>query len=135
MLIIILMCRLCSWEILYFTLLQEITHFLLLYNVKGLKSLGSLFPNMAVIRGTQSWVYSSEHYSLMVFGMPDLEELALVSLTNILSGSVRIEKNSNLCFMDTIDWNRTMSSSARLFYSSNNQICADWWVFVITLIK
>jgi len=33
-----------------------------------------------------------------------LQELGLYALTNILRGSVRIEKNPLLCFVDTVNW-------------------------------
>ena len=36
--------------------------------------------------------------------MPDLKELGLVSLTSIRRGSVRIEKNPNLCYADNTNW-------------------------------
>lgn len=40
-----------DYEHLQFPLLTEITEFLLLYRVNGLKSLGQLFPNLRVIHG------------------------------------------------------------------------------------
>ena len=36
--------------------------------------------------------------------MPDMEDLGLVSLRSIVRGAVRIEKNPQLCYVDTIDW-------------------------------
>jgi hypothetical protein len=33
-----------------------------------------------------------------------LQELGLYSLTDILRGGVRIEKNPLLCFVDTVNW-------------------------------
>ena len=36
--------------------------------------------------------------------MPDLQELGLVSLTSIRRGSVRIEKNPNLCYGNNTNW-------------------------------
>jgi len=35
-----------------------------------------------------------------------LQELGLYSLTDILRGGVRIEKNPLLCFVDTVSWDR-----------------------------
>ncbi|NP_001291521.1 insulin-like peptide receptor [Solenopsis invicta] len=80
--------------------LVEITDFLLLYRVNGLKTIGQLFPNLAVIRGNSLIM----NYALMAFEMMHLQEIGLHSLTNILRGSVHFEKNPMLCFVDTIDW-------------------------------
>lgn len=41
------------------------------------------------------------------------QEIGLRSLTNIQRGSVFIERNPNLCFVDTIDWAR-IAYSGRL---------------------
>ena len=44
------------------------------------------------------------NYALVVSNLSHLQEVALASLTHILRGSVRIEKNRNLCFVHTVDW-------------------------------
>lgn len=80
--------------------LREITGYLLLYRVQGLRSLRTLFPNLAVIRGHSLFF----NYALVIFEMRHLQEIGLASLTHILRGSVRIEKNPLLCYVDTIDW-------------------------------
>ncbi|XP_069673154.1 insulin-like receptor isoform X2 [Periplaneta americana] len=89
-----------SFANLSFPELREITHYLLLYRVNGLRSLGKLFPNLAVIRGETLFL----NYALVVFEMINLQELGLYSLTDILRGGVRIEKNPLLCFVDTVEW-------------------------------
>ncbi|GJQ69970.1 InR [Trypoxylus dichotomus] len=80
--------------------LTEITDYLLLFRVSGLLSLGQLFPNLVVIRGYQLLF----GYSFVVFEMPSLQEINLYSLTDIVRGSIRIDKNPSLCFVETIDW-------------------------------
>ena len=80
--------------------LLEITDYILLYRVYGLRSLAHIFPNLSIIRG-QNLFYN---YALVVFEMPVLEELGLRSMTRILRGAVRIEKNPHLCYIDTVDW-------------------------------
>lgn len=80
--------------------LREITDFLLMYRVNGLRSLAQLFPNLAVIRG-QNLFYA---YAFIVFEMSSLQEIGLYSLTDILHGAIRIDKNPSLCFVDSIDW-------------------------------
>lgn len=81
--------------------LTEITDYLLLYRVNGLRSLGHIFPNLAVIRG-QSLFFT---YALVIFEMSSLQEIALYSLTDITQGLVRIDKNPSLCFANSIEWN------------------------------
>nr|BBI47313.1 insulin-like peptide receptor 1 [Gnatocerus cornutus] len=80
--------------------LTEITDYLLLYRVNGLRSIGTLFPNLSVIRGRNTF-YT---YSFVVFEMSTLQEIGLYSLTNITHGFIRIDKNPSLCFVNSIDW-------------------------------
>ncbi|XP_040190512.1 insulin receptor-related protein-like isoform X2 [Rana temporaria] len=83
-----------------FPRLTMITEYLLLFRVYGLESLQELFPNLSIIRGTDLFF----HYSLVIFEMPHLREIGLISLTNIVRGEVRIERNQELCHISTIDW-------------------------------
>jgi insulin receptor len=80
--------------------LIEITEFLLLFRVIDLRSLNHLFPNLAIIRGDRLF----SDYALVAFEMPDLVELGLSSLVSIPRGAVRLEKNPNLCYIETVDW-------------------------------
>lgn len=101
--------------------LHEITDYLLVYRVTGLTSLGTLFPNLTVIRGHSLFV----NYALVVYEMFELKELGLGSLTAILRGSVRIEKNQKLCYVDTVDWGSILRNGERS--SGNNKaalLCA-----------
>ncbi|KAK7574112.1 hypothetical protein V9T40_011303 [Parthenolecanium corni] len=87
--------------------LREITHYLLVWRVKGLKSLGHLFPNLAIIRGTTLFANTA----LALYENNKLQEIGLRSLTHILEGSIVIYKNYNLCFVTSIDWNLIMMSN------------------------
>jgi hypothetical protein len=87
-------------SLLSFPNLTEITDYLLLYRVNGLRSIGQLFPNLSVIRG-QVTFYT---YSLVVFEMSSLQEIGLYSLTDITHGLIRIDKNPSLCFVNSIAW-------------------------------
>lgn len=91
-----------DYENLTFPDLREITDYLLLFRAFGLPSLEKLFPNLAVIRGRVLFY----DYALVVYEMLQLQQLSLKSLTDIVRGGVRIEKNPNLCFVETIDWDR-----------------------------
>lgn len=57
------------YENISFPELTEITGYLLLYRVNGLRSLGKLFPNLAVIRGEKLFF----NYALVVFEMSSLQ--------------------------------------------------------------
>ncbi|ESO89642.1 hypothetical protein LOTGIDRAFT_51396, partial [Lottia gigantea] len=89
-----------------FPKLVEITGHILLYRVDGLRTLRHIFPNLAVIRGQELF----HNYAIAAYQMQDLEELGLVSLTAIKRGAVRLEKNSKLCYVDTIDWEKLAAS-------------------------
>lgn len=69
--------------------LREITQYLLFYRVAGLRKLGHLFPNLTIIRGDSVF----EDYGLVIYEMFQLQEIGLKSLTQIMRGAVRIEKN------------------------------------------
>lgn len=52
--------------------LVEVTHFVLLYRVKGLTSLAEMFPNLQVIRGQKLLA----NYALIIYEMPDMIEVS-----------------------------------------------------------
>lgn len=99
-----------DYDNLTFPALTEITEFFLLYRVTGLKTLAKLFPNLRIIRGNSL----ISDFSFIIFQMMDLQEIGLKSLTQIARGSVRIEQNPKLCFVNTIDWSKiTLNSGAK----------------------
>merc|ERR1719422_1624348 len=69
--------------------LVEITDFLLLYRADEIDSLETLFPNLAVIRGHKL----VQFYALAIYQMKNMVRVGLPSLTHIMNGGVRIEKN------------------------------------------
>ncbi|GIY26330.1 insulin receptor [Caerostris darwini] len=89
-----------DFENMTFPKLREITGYLLLYRVQGLQSLSKLFPNLAVIRGDVLF----HNYALVIYELRAILDVGLINLTTILRGSVRIEKNPHLCYVETIDW-------------------------------
>ncbi|KAK1133274.1 hypothetical protein K0M31_011090 [Melipona bicolor] len=88
-----------------FPKLREITGYILLYRLNGLKSLNNLFPNLEVIRGD----ILLTDYAFMVYEMQNLQEIGLKKLTEISRGSVRIEKNPALCYT-TLNWSFIVSA-------------------------
>lgn len=58
-----------DYDGLEFPLLTEITGFLLLYRVNGLKSLMQLFPNLQIIRGNDL----INDYSLIIYEMMHMQ--------------------------------------------------------------
>jgi len=89
-----------EFEHLSFPNLREIADYLLLYRVYGMQTLSHIFPNLVTIRGQRLFF----NYALVVFEMPDLEDLGLWNLRQVVRGAVRIERNPRLCYIDTIDW-------------------------------
>ncbi|XP_068109593.1 insulin receptor-related protein [Hyperolius riggenbachi] len=106
-----------------FPRLTMITEYLLLFRVYGLESLQELFPNLSIIRGTDLFF----QYSLVIFEMPHLREIGLYSLTNILRGAVRIERNQELCHISTIDWSLLSNNVENHYFVGNKPVeeCAD----------
>ncbi|XP_024086172.1 insulin receptor-like isoform X2 [Cimex lectularius] len=95
--------------------LREVTEYVLFYQVNGLTSLGEVFPNLAVIRGEKLFL----DYSFIVFQMPDLKTLKFKSFI-ILRGSVVIANNKNLCYDNTIDWDKVAVSGVREYLFPND---------------
>jgi hypothetical protein len=83
-----------------FPLLREVTDFVLLYQAKEIVDLDHIFPNLSVIRGNKLVL----DFALIIYQMDNMIEIGLKSLTHILKGGVRIEKNRNLCYVNTIYW-------------------------------
>ncbi|MEE6507863.1 hypothetical protein FKM82_017163 [Ascaphus truei] len=107
-----------------FPKLTMITDYLLLFRVYGLESLQDLFPNLTVIRGTRLFF----NYALVIFEMVHLKEIGLYSLMNITRGSVRIEKNNELCYLSTIDWSRILDTVEDNYINANKddkEECGD----------
>lgn len=89
-----------------FPKLTIITDYLLLFRVPGLDSLSTLFPNLTVIRGRNLFF----NYALVIYEMPNLKDIGLYNLRNITRGAMRIEKNSELCYLDSVDWSLIMNA-------------------------
>ncbi|XP_046398133.1 insulin-like peptide receptor [Ischnura elegans] len=107
-----------SYANISFPKLREITGYLVLYRVNGLRTLENLFPNLSVIRGNTLFF----NYALVVFEMLHMQRIGLPSLTDIMRGAVRIEKNPNLCFVDTIDWDMiAKAGKGEHFIAGNKQ--------------
>ena len=103
--------------------LTVITDFLLLFRVAGLDSLSTLFPNLSVIRGRNLFY----NYALVIFEMTSLKDIGLYNLRNVTRGAIRIEKNPELCYLDSVDWSLIMDADGNNFISGNKQSkeCGD----------
>ena len=82
--------------------LVEVTDFVLLYRADEIDSLETLFPKLSVIRGHKL----VQFYALAIYQMKNMLRVGLPSLTHIMNGGVRIEKNPLLCYVDTVDWRK-----------------------------
>ncbi|XP_058495075.1 insulin receptor b [Solea solea] len=106
-----------------FPKLRVVTDYVLLFRVYGLETLGDLFPNLTVIRGNNLFF----NYALVMYEMLQLREVGLHSLMNITRGAVRIEKNSDLCYLATLDWSKILDSVEDNFIvaNKNERECGD----------
>ncbi|CRL06839.1 CLUMA_CG019541, isoform A [Clunio marinus] len=85
--------------------IREVTGFFLVYAVNHLDSLGGMFPNLTVIRGTRLF----SNYAFVIHES-DIKEIALRNLLKIKRGAARIDKtNPRLCFPN-IDWSQIIES-------------------------
>uniref|UniRef100_A0A668UKD9 Tyrosine-protein kinase receptor n=1 Tax=Oreochromis aureus TaxID=47969 RepID=A0A668UKD9_OREAU len=100
-----------------------ITDYLLLFRVSGLDSLSTLFPNLTVIHGRNLFY----NYALVIFEMTSLKDIGLYNLRNITRGAIRIEKNPELCYLDSIDWSLIMDAEFNNYIAGNKQSkeCSD----------
>ncbi|KAG5848587.1 hypothetical protein ANANG_G00100030 [Anguilla anguilla] len=112
-----------------FPKLTMVTDYLLLFRVSGLDSLSVLFPNLSVIRGRNLFY----NYALVIFEMTSLKDIGLYSLRNITRGAIRIEKNPELCYLDSVDWSLIMDAEFNNFIAGNKQskecgdVCPGSW--------
>ncbi|CAL8099243.1 unnamed protein product [Orchesella dallaii] len=88
-----------KWANLSFPKLREITGYVLLFDISKITTLKNLFPNLAVIRG-QELIDTNA----LIISSAGLQEVGLPSLTDIQRGGVYILDNSQLCYVDTVDW-------------------------------
>ncbi|KAF7239501.1 Insulin-like growth factor 1 receptor [Varanus komodoensis] len=103
--------------------LTMITDYLLLFRVAGLETLSDLFPNLTVIRGKNLFY----NYALVLFEMTNLKEIGLHNLRNITRGAIRIEKNSDLCYLSTVDWSLILDAVSNNYIVGNkpSKECGD----------
>uniref|UniRef100_A0AAV2KUT0 Receptor L-domain domain-containing protein n=1 Tax=Knipowitschia caucasica TaxID=637954 RepID=A0AAV2KUT0_KNICA len=100
-----------------FPKLTLITDFLLLFRVSGLTSLSTLFPNLTVIRGRNLFY----NYALVIYEMTSLKDIGLYNLRNITRGAIRVEKNNELCYLDSVDWSQIMEEESNNIINGNKE--------------
>ncbi|KAI1731772.1 receptor L domain-containing protein [Ditylenchus destructor] len=89
--------------------LREITGSILVFQIKGLLSLGRMFPNLRVIGGHSLIM----NYALVIYQNYDLRDVGLTKLTTIKNGGVRITENSRLCYARSINWDIILRGKIR----------------------
>lgn len=108
-----------------YPLLTEVTGYVVVYRVQNLISLSLLFPNLSVIRGNILF----ESYALVIYQNQHLSDIGLYNLRAIAKGGVRIEKNSFLCFYNTVNWMKILppnatSAELKLQHNRDEKQCA-----------
>ncbi|XP_017486214.1 PREDICTED: insulin receptor isoform X2 [Rhagoletis zephyria] len=98
----------------------EISDYLLVHRVHGLRSLEQIFPHLQIIRGRQLLF---DEFALVVYENRDLQDLGLKSLLRIQKGNIRIESNPSLCYVDTVNWVQLLGNSTQQhFWHKNNKL-------------
>nr|CAD30260.1 putative insulin receptor [Echinococcus multilocularis] len=104
--------------------LREITGFLVIYDLMGLDGLATLFPNLTVIRGR-----SLISNFALVIRSTSLKTIGLPSLRVIQRGGVRVDLNTNLCYVRTVNWSYILgdqtAAAAPVRLLTNRLICPD----------
>ncbi|XP_013197113.2 insulin receptor [Amyelois transitella] len=85
--------------------LREVTDYIKIYRVRGVRNLGTLFPNLTVVRGMRLY----KDYAIVIYDNEHIESLGLRSLMRIQRGGVRIQHNDRLCYTETIDWSKIVA--------------------------
>lgn len=84
-----------DYDGLEFPELTEVTDFVLLYRVNGLKSVGRLFPNLRMIRGNNL----VHDFSFVVFEMMHLQVCFILKHLSILYSLTKYNANEKLQFL------------------------------------
>uniref|UniRef100_A0A665VQS3 Receptor protein-tyrosine kinase n=1 Tax=Echeneis naucrates TaxID=173247 RepID=A0A665VQS3_ECHNA len=92
-----------------FNTVREITDNLCIQSWPANMSDLSVFSNLQTIQGRTLY----KGYALLVMKLPQLTSLGLRSLQKISDGGVYITGNKNLCYHNTVNWTRIISSSSR----------------------
>uniref|UniRef100_A0A3Q1IFN8 Receptor protein-tyrosine kinase n=1 Tax=Anabas testudineus TaxID=64144 RepID=A0A3Q1IFN8_ANATE len=92
-----------------FNTVREITDFLCIQSWPENMTDLSVFSNLRTIQGRTLY----KAYSLLVMRSTSLTSLGLRSLQNINDGGVYITGNKKLCYHDTVNWTRILSSGSR----------------------
>ncbi|XP_055031815.2 insulin-like growth factor 1b receptor isoform X1 [Misgurnus anguillicaudatus] len=103
-----------------FPKLTMITDYLLLFRVSGLDSLSTLFPNLTVIRGRNLFY----NFALVIYEMTSLKDIGLYNLRNITRGSIYIQRNPELCYLDSVDWSLIMNADSKK-QNEHSKECGD----------
>jgi insulin-like growth factor 1 receptor len=81
--------------------LIEITDYLLIFQVKGLKSLENIFPKLKIIRGDHLFKNS---FSFIIFLTNSLYDIAIPNLMKIQNGNLLLSRLYHTCYINTINW-------------------------------
>ncbi|XP_033482825.2 receptor tyrosine-protein kinase erbB-3a isoform X1 [Epinephelus lanceolatus] len=98
-----------------FNTVREITDILSIQSWPENMSNLSVFSNLQTIQGRTLYkgVSSKRGYSLLVMKIRSLTSLGLRSLRNINDGGIYITGNKKLCYHDTVNWTRILTSGSR----------------------
>uniref|UniRef100_A0A1I8IGI8 Recep_L_domain domain-containing protein n=2 Tax=Macrostomum lignano TaxID=282301 RepID=A0A1I8IGI8_9PLAT len=103
--------------------LREISGFLVLYRLRNLTTLAQLFPQLTVIRG----LATHDSYALVIFDLPDLQDMALPNLRRIYRGGIRVESAPKLCYYRSVNFSAILSPGYKTNFHNvpDKTLCRD----------
>ncbi|XP_027858165.1 receptor tyrosine-protein kinase erbB-3a [Xiphophorus couchianus] len=108
-----------------FNTVQEITDYLNIQSWPESLSNLSVFSNLQTIQGRKLYNGGSRNkrgYSFLVMNSQSLTSLGLRSLQKLNDGGVYINKNKKLCYYNTVNWTRIISSPQK---QQNNPVIKE----------
>nr|UDM84376.1 insulin-like receptor 1 [Ligia oceanica] len=108
--------------------LTQVTDFVTLEHVEGVRSLSVLLPRLSVVRGQRllsGGGGGGGAFAFVLYGNRDLREIGPWSMKTIVRGSVFVEDNVLLCTDEGLQWNNLTSPQYRKtnFFHNNRQFC------------
>ena len=67
------------------------------------------YKNFRISSLNMFFFFGFQDFALIIYKMERMVDIGLKGLTNILQGGVRIQRNRNLCYVKSIDWQKIVS--------------------------
>lgn len=112
-----------NYNLSFLKTIQEVTGYVLIamVDVERIQ-----FHSLSIIRGRELFKTTEGEFALMITSSK-MRYIEMPALQDIVSGSVGIVENENLCYMDKIDWETIIDDTSRYrtykVFSNSNLVC------------